>query len=96
MSDARSVKITPAKGRPMLTWVGKRPLSQVTAFPQPSTLRPSRLPVRQASRLSNPASCLSQRAHGVHPALSYYRVGRASQPDSRCRCRTEGPLVLDK
>ncbi|MCL5022155.1 MAG: hypothetical protein M1497_02095 [Nitrospirae bacterium] len=27
------VKITAAKGRPMLTWVGKRPLSHVTAFP---------------------------------------------------------------
>jgi DNA methylase len=27
------VKITPAKGRPMLVWVGKRPLSRVTAFP---------------------------------------------------------------
>lgn len=27
------VKIAPAKGRPMLTWVGKRPLSHVTAFP---------------------------------------------------------------
>lgn len=27
------VKITPAKGRPMLQWVGKRPLSHVTAFP---------------------------------------------------------------
>jgi len=27
------VKIAAAKGRPMLTWVGKRPLSQVTAFP---------------------------------------------------------------
>lgn len=27
------VKITLAKGRPMLTWVGKRPLSYVTAFP---------------------------------------------------------------
>ena len=27
------VKITAAKGRPMLTWVGKRPLSYVTAFP---------------------------------------------------------------
>ena len=27
------VKITAAKGRPMLTWVGKRPLRQVTAFP---------------------------------------------------------------
>ncbi len=27
------VKIAPAKGRPMLTWVGKRPLSHITAFP---------------------------------------------------------------
>lgn len=27
------VKITAAKGRPMLTWVGKRPLSHVVAFP---------------------------------------------------------------
>jgi adenine-specific DNA-methyltransferase len=27
------VKVTPAKGRPMLTWVGKRPLSHVKAFP---------------------------------------------------------------
>ena len=29
----KKIKITPAKGRPMLTWVGKRPLSHVTAFP---------------------------------------------------------------
>lgn len=27
------VKVAAAKGRPMLTWVGKRPLTQVTAFP---------------------------------------------------------------
>ncbi len=27
------VKIAPAKGRPMLTWVGKRPPSHITAFP---------------------------------------------------------------
>lgn len=27
------VKLTPAKGRPMLQWVGKKPLSRVTAFP---------------------------------------------------------------
>ena len=27
------VKISQAKGRPMLSWVGKRPLSRVTAFP---------------------------------------------------------------
>jgi adenine-specific DNA-methyltransferase len=28
-----AVNITAAKGRPMLTWVGKRPLTQATAFP---------------------------------------------------------------
>ena len=28
-----SVKVAAAKGRPMLMWVGKRPLNQVTAFP---------------------------------------------------------------
>lgn len=34
MSEKKAkVKITPAKGRPMLTWVGKRPLAHVTAFP---------------------------------------------------------------
>ncbi|MDI6854811.1 MAG: site-specific DNA-methyltransferase [Deltaproteobacteria bacterium] len=33
MSDGVKVEIKPAKGRPMLTWVGKRPLRQVTAFP---------------------------------------------------------------
>jgi len=27
------VRISKAKGRPMLTWVGKRPLERVTAFP---------------------------------------------------------------
>ena len=33
MTTKADVKITAAKGRPMLTWVGKRPLSHVTAFP---------------------------------------------------------------
>jgi DNA modification methylase len=33
MPDRTQVKIKPAKGRPMLTWVGKRPLRHVTAFP---------------------------------------------------------------
>lgn len=28
-----TVKISKAKGRPMLTWVGKRPLTQIKAFP---------------------------------------------------------------
>jgi len=40
----KSVEIRPAKGRPMLTWVGKRPLQQVTAFPAQhiETFDPSR------------------------------------------------------
>jgi len=33
VTNGVSVEIRPAKGRPMLTWVGKRPLRQVTAFP---------------------------------------------------------------
>lgn len=33
MSEKKEIKVTTAKGRPMLTWVGKRPLRQVTAFP---------------------------------------------------------------
>jgi DNA modification methylase len=33
LPDGVKVEIKPAKGRPMLTWVGKRPLRQVTAFP---------------------------------------------------------------
>jgi len=33
MTKSRNVKITPAKGRPMLTWVGKRPLSALPALP---------------------------------------------------------------
>jgi len=33
MSSNTNITITAAKGRPMLTWVGKRPLRSVTAFP---------------------------------------------------------------
>lgn len=33
MTQKKEVKITKAKGRPMLTWVGKKPLRQVTAYP---------------------------------------------------------------
>lgn len=35
VSEAKKtdIKITPAKGRPMLNWVGKKPLSYVTSFP---------------------------------------------------------------
>lgn len=33
MTEKKEIKITAAKGRPMLTWVGKRPLRHVTAFP---------------------------------------------------------------
>ena len=30
---AAEVRIAKARGRPMLTWVGKRPLGRVTAYP---------------------------------------------------------------
>ncbi|MEK6814261.1 MAG: site-specific DNA-methyltransferase [Nitrospirota bacterium] len=45
------VKISPAKGRPMLTWVGKRPLSHVTAFPAQhiETFAPEESPAAVAS-----------------------------------------------
>lgn len=33
MSEKKDIKISAAKGRPMLSWVGKRPLRHVTAFP---------------------------------------------------------------
>jgi DNA modification methylase len=33
MSEKKEIKIGAAKGRPMLSWVGKRPLRSVTAFP---------------------------------------------------------------
>lgn len=33
MTNREQIQVTPAKGRPMLTWVGKQPLSHVTAFP---------------------------------------------------------------
>lgn len=33
MSKSKDIKIKKAKGRPMLTWVGKRPLTQVRAYP---------------------------------------------------------------
>ncbi len=46
------VKITPAKGRPMLTWVGKRPLSHVTAFPAQhiETFDPAGMLIRPPAR----------------------------------------------
>ncbi len=33
MPETKPIAIKPAKGRPMLTWVGKRPLRNVTAYP---------------------------------------------------------------
>jgi adenine-specific DNA-methyltransferase len=43
MIDKETVQITEAKGRPMLHWVGKRPLDYVTAFPaqQVETFNPA-------------------------------------------------------
>ena len=33
MPEGKMIEIKPAKGRPMLTWVGKRPLRNVLAYP---------------------------------------------------------------
>jgi len=33
MTDNKRVEIKPAKGRPMLSWVGKKPLRDVIAYP---------------------------------------------------------------
>lgn len=33
MAGGEQIRITQAKGRPMLSWVGKRPLREVRAFP---------------------------------------------------------------
>jgi DNA modification methylase len=33
VTQGKATEIKPAKGRPMLTWVGKRPLRRVTAYP---------------------------------------------------------------
>lgn len=33
MADEQFIKVGKAKGRPMLTWVGKKPLTQVRAYP---------------------------------------------------------------
>jgi len=52
MTEKKPIKITPAKGRPMLTWVGKRPLAQVTAFPAQhiETFDPSGHAARRATK----------------------------------------------
>jgi hypothetical protein len=33
MSENKTITIKPAKGRPMLTWVGKKPLRHAIAYP---------------------------------------------------------------
>jgi hypothetical protein len=33
MTKKQTVQVAEARGRPMLHWVGKRPLDRVTAFP---------------------------------------------------------------
>lgn len=50
----KEITITAAKGRPMLTWVGKKPLRQVTAFPAQhiETFAPSQ------SETSDPTSAI--------------------------------------
>jgi adenine-specific DNA-methyltransferase len=55
---AGPVRVTAAKGRPMLVWVGKRPLAHVTAFPAQPVERfsvPDVAPTPQASSEDWPA-----------------------------------------
>ncbi len=47
MPEGKSVKLTAAKGRPMLQWVGKHPLERVTAFPAQLVERFSPVPDAQ-------------------------------------------------
>ena len=51
--EKTAVPIAAAKGRPMLTWVGKRPLRQVTAFPAQhiETFNPTGEPAEKAGLL---------------------------------------------
>jgi hypothetical protein len=54
MTQGTPVEIKAAKGRPMLTWVGKHPLRQVMAFP--------------AQHVESYAAPLSQSVQAVRPA----------------------------
>jgi len=51
--EKTTVPVAAAKGRPMLTWVGKRPLRQVTAFPAQhiETFNPTGEPAEKAGLL---------------------------------------------
>ncbi len=50
------MKIKPVKGRPMLHWVGKRPIDKVNAYPEKksglSSLPENRSPARKLDELS--------------------------------------------
>jgi DNA modification methylase len=51
MPEGKTIKLTPAKGRPMLQWVGKRPLERVTAFPAQLVERFAPIPDAQGEGL---------------------------------------------
>jgi hypothetical protein len=60
MNKEQKIKIAPAKGRPMLHWVGKKPLDYVKGFPA------------QLVEVFDPTTCLSLR--GEAEAISYERL----------------------
>jgi DNA modification methylase len=55
MPEGKPVEIKPAKGRPMLSWVGKRPLRHVTAYPSQhiETFSPLELPPPETEKRSS-------------------------------------------
>ena len=80
MPETKTVTIKPAKGRPMLTWAGKRPLRNVTAYPAQL--------VETFSPLSR-ISILNQRSGRIGPPPS-----RALAYSSTATTKTCWPICL--
>ncbi len=70
MSEKKEVKITAAKGRPMLTWVGKRPLRHVTAFPAQHV--ETFAPVETSAAVDNPEIWKTWPAAYPHGGLLFH------------------------
>nr|HPL28906.1 site-specific DNA-methyltransferase [Anaerolineae bacterium] len=82
MPQDTTVEIKPAKGRPMLTWVGKRPLRHVTAFPAqhvesyaPSAASPLPPSARAAGDGASPLPRSGRGAWGEGPWPAAYPQG---------------------
>ena len=86
MPEGKKIEIKPAKGRPMLTWVGKRPLSHVTAFPAQhvETFSPSHSELRTlgqlAQRLSQRRPPVPRRQQGSPRPSPRQRLSRQGSP----------------